>query len=258
MKLIDTHSHLTFEEFLPQLDGVLDRSREKGICTWITVGTDMLENANVVQMVSMIDGVYGTVGFHPHCAKEVNSAMLKVMRAQASNERIVAIGEMGLDYHYDFSPRNIQQHIFRTQLDIAVEKQMPVVVHSREAFDDTVEILSGYVDKLPAVIIHCFGYGAEEAKIFVDMGFYVSFTGVVTFKNADSTREAALEVPMDRILVETDCPYMSPAPLRKERVCEPSFMIHTASKLAEVKGVSLEEFAKVTTETACKIFGLKI
>jgi TatD DNase family protein len=178
------------------------------------------------------------------------------MKEQSHNAKVVAIGEIGLDYHYDYSPRDIQKDIFRKQIEIAIEQKLPAVIHSREAFDETMEILESFGDDLPSIVVHCFGGDAEQARICVDKGYYISFTGVVTFKNAQSARDAAAAVASERLMVETDCPFMSPAPMRKQKINEPALMVHTAAKLAEVQGMELEELAAIMTANTKKFFGI--
>lgn len=256
IQLIDTHCHLTFEQYEGKLEEVLERSRQAGVDRCITVGTDVKDSINAVILANMFDDLYATAGIHPHEAKDTGDVDLKEIRELAKEERVVAIGEMGLDYHYDLSPRDEQKTLFIEQLKISEESGLPAVVHSREAFEDTLEILEKHADGVDKIVFHCFGGDAEQAKIVVEHGWYVSFTGVVTFKNAHLAREAAAVVPLERLMIETDCPFMSPAPKRSQKTNEPGLMVHTARKLAEVKGVSLEELARQTTENAIEFFNL--
>jgi len=256
MALIDSHAHLTFSELADSLPAVLERSCAAGVDGWITVGTDAQNNSRAIEVAQENENVWATVGFHPHYAKDVSDRDLEIMQEQLTNSKVVAAGELGLDYHYDFSPREVQQRIFRMQLDITSNLRKPVIIHSREAFDDTLVILDEYKNKLDKIVIHCFGGDAAQAKFVVEKGFYVSFTGVVTFKNAQSARDAAAAVPLDKLMVETDCPYMSPAPMRKQKINEPALMIHTAEKLAEIHGVSLQEFCEITEKTTRDFFEL--
>lgn len=256
MKLIDTHAHLTFPELSSDIDGVLSRARQAGVDKIITIGTDEENNKLAIETANRFEQVYATVGFHPHDAKDVTPKLLDELKEQAQNENVVAIGEIGLDYHYDLSPRDIQRDIFHNLLEIAADLQMPVVIHSREAFDDTIEILDRFGGNLPPIVVHCFGGTAEQAQICIDKGFYISFTGVVTFNSAQSARDAAAVVPADRLMVETDCPFMSPAPMRKQKINEPALMIHTAEKLAEIKQVPFELLAQTMTDNSIKFFRL--
>ncbi len=179
--------------------------------------------------------MYAAVGIHPHEAKDGDAAALAELKHLATQDKVVAIGETGLDFHYNFSKPPDQRRVFVAHLEIARELNLPVVVHSREAFEETVEILDHSGVGLKGVVFHCFSGSAEQAQQLLDRGYYLSFTGVVTFKNAEATREAARVVPLDRLMVETDAPYMSPEPVRKQKPNEPALMVHTAKLLADLK-----------------------
>lgn len=256
MPLIDSHAHLTFPELQEDLESVLARSRDAGVTGWITVGTDTDNNLKAISLANKYDDIWATVGFHPHYAKDVSAENLDVMATQVKDSKVVAVGEIGLDYHYNHSSIQDQHRIFKAQLDIAVKSNKAVIVHSREAFDDTIEILDEYKDKLSHIVIHCFSGNPEQAKLVIDKGYYISFTGVVTFKNAQIARDAAAVVPLNRLMVETDCPYMSPAPMRKQKINEPSLMIHTAQKLAQIHNVSLDEFSDIVEKTTREFFSI--
>jgi TatD DNase family protein len=200
--------------------------------------------------------MYAAVGFHPHYAKDIAPEQLSELKDIAKSPKVVAIGETGLDFHYNFSKQPAQKEIFRHELELAAELNLPVIVHSRNAFDETMEILNQFEGRLKRVVFHCFGGNSEQAKFLIERGYYISFTGVVTFKNATIAREAVAVVPLDRMMVETDCPYMSPEPMRKQKINEPALMVHTAAKIAEVKGVSPGEFAASVTATTKVFFGL--
>ncbi|MFC1739811.1 TatD family hydrolase, partial [Planctomycetota bacterium] len=174
----------------------------------------------------------------------------------AQNEKVVAIGETGLDFHYNSSERQDQQEVFADHLKIAAELDLPVVVHCREAFNETIAILQKFGPNIKRIVFHCFTGSAEQGKIILDMGFYISFTGVVTFKNSDAVCEAAKLVPLERLMLETDCPYMSPEPMRKQRINEPALMLHTAKFLAELKQMDLTDFAEAVTTTSKTFFNL--
>jgi len=213
---------------------------------------------NVLAVAESHENVWAAVGFHPHNAKEITEDDLAAMEKLASeNEKVAAIGEAGLDYHYNHSPHNVQQEIFRKQLAIAERTNKPVIVHSREAFDETIAILDEFAGRLKDVVIHCYSGTAEQTKLLLDRGYHISFTGIVTFKKSEQTRQAAALVPLGRMMIETDCPFMSPEPVRNVRPCEPAMMVHIARKLAEVKGGSFAEFAQAVTATSVKFFGLK-
>ncbi len=256
MELIDSHCHLTFDELLEDLDGVLDRSRTQGIGTWVTVGTNQSQSLSAVALAERVKGMYATVGLHPHDAKAWSPDLLTQMTQWADQEKVVALGEMGLDFYYDFSPRAQQVKAFTEQLALAARLKMPVVVHTRDAFDDTLAILKDFDGQLKHVVLHCFTGYAQQARAGLDRGYFISFSGVVTFKNADSVREAALCVPMDRLMIETDCPYLSPAPMRKQKVNEPALLIHTAQFLSQLKQVELEDLARQTSHNTRQFYQL--
>jgi len=257
MKLIDTHCHLTFEDFARDIDGVIARSLAVGVTEWITVGTNLQENRKAIEFAERFENMYAAIGIHPHDAKTVTAQMLAELKKIAQHKKVVAIGETGLDYHYDFSPRQRQKEVFAEHLKIASELGLPVIIHCREAFDETMGILEEYGNAVDKVVFHCYSGSPEQAKIVLDKGFYISFTGVVTFKNARIKQEAARIVPVDRLMLETDSPYMSPEPMRRQKVNEPALMIHTATFLAELKQMDLEDFAQAVTATSRAFFGLK-
>lgn len=257
MELIDTHCHLTFDDLACDIEAVLARSIAAGVTGWITVGTDPQENQKAIEFAERFENMYAAVGIHPHDAKTVTAQMLAELKKIARHEKVVAIGETGLDYHYDFSPRQQQQEVFAEHLRIAGELNLPVIIHCREAFDETLEVLERFGQGVKKVVFHCFSGSAEQAKVVLDKGFYISFTGVVTFKNARIKQEAARIVPLDRLMLETDAPYMSPEPMRKQKVNEPALLIHTARFLAELKLMDLEDFAQAVTATSRAFFGLK-
>jgi len=255
MTLIDTHCHLTFEPLADDVPGVVERSRAAGVTGWITVGTSIEDSRRAVALAERYEGMYATVGVHPHDARLVDEGMLAELDAVARARKVVALGETGLDYHYHFSAPDEQKRVFVAHLEMAAALDLPVVIHCREAFDDTMAILE-HAPAPKRVVFHCFGGTAEQAGLVLERGYFISFTGVVTFKNAQKAREAAEIVPADRLMVETDCPYMSPEPVRKQKPNEPSLMIHTAGFLAGLKGESVENFATATTKTAETFFAL--
>ena len=256
MELIDTHCHLTFDEFTSDVGQVLRRSRAAGVTGWITVGTDTEQSRKTIELAGRHENMYAAIGIHPHDAKNVTAGTITELKKLAQNEKVVAIGETGLDFHYDFSPRQDQRRAFAQQLKIATELGLPVIIHCREAFDETMEILERFGRGVKSAVFHCFSGSADQAKIVLDHGFYISFTGVVTFKNAEGVREAAKIVPLAKLMLETDCPYMSPEPMRKQKVNEPALMLHTAKCLAELKEMDLADFAEVVTATSKAFFGL--
>jgi TatD DNase family protein len=247
---------LTFEELGGDIVAVIERSKAAGVVGWITVGTDPEHNRKAIELAEKFENMYAAVGIHPHDARTVTPDILKELRALAQNNKVVAIGETGLDYHYNFSSRQEQKRVFAEHLKIASELNLPVIIQCREAFDETMDILEQHSGDVKKVVFHCFTGSAEQAKIVLDKGYFISFTGVVTFKNAEKTRRAAEVVPLDRLMVETDCPYMSPEPMRKQKINEPALMIHTARCLAELKGMDLADFAEAVTATSKVFFGL--
>lgn len=256
MELIDTHCHLTFDELAGDIDAVIARSRQAGVTGWITVGTDPQENRKAVELAEKFENMYAAVAIHPHDAGIVKAATIQELRRLVQHEEVVAVGETGLDYHYNLSRHEDQIRVFVEHLKIAAEFNLPVVIHCRQAFDDTMSILTQHGQGVKRIVFHCFSGSPEQAKIVLDEGFYISFTGVVTFKNAGEIRRAAAVVPLDRLMVETDCPYMSPEPMRKQKVNEPALMIHTAAFLAELKGMNLDSFAEAVTAASKAFFGL--
>ncbi len=256
MELIDTHSHLTFDELRKDVDQVLSRSRVAGVTTWITVGTDSENNRSVVELAAEYDNLYAAVGIHPHHAKDVGTEDIALLKELARNEKVVAIGEAGLDFHYNFSGQDAQRRIFCAQLDLADELDLPIIVHCRDAFDETLAILNDFAGSLGRVVFHCYSGTVEQTRMLLDRGWYISFTGIVTFRNAEQTRQAVEIVPLDRMMIETDCPYISPEPVRNIRPCEPALLIHTAQKIAELKGISLPDLAGAVTATSRKFFNL--
>jgi len=254
--MIDTHCHLTFEPLAGDVPGVIERSRAAGVTGWIAVGTNLEDSGKAIALAAKCENMYAAAGIHPHEAKIADAAALAELKRLAQQDKVVAVGETGLDFHYNFSRQPDQVRVFTAQLDIARALSLPVIVHSRNAFDETVEILDRDGSGLKGVVFHCFSGSADQAKQLLDRRYYLSFTGVVTFKNAQATREAAQVVPLDRLMVETDAPYMSPEPVRKQKPNEPALMVHTARLLADLKGVSLEDLARATTRNAVQFFGL--
>ena len=256
MELIDTHCHLTFEQLASDIEAVIARSITAGVNSWITVGTDPDQNQKAIALTKKFDNMYAAIGIHPHDAKDATDQAIRQLNALAQNKKVVAIGETGLDFHYDHSPRDRQADVFAKHLELAGELDLPIIIHSREAFDETMKILERHGIGVNKIVFHCFSGSPEQAKIVLEAGYYISFTGVVTFKNAERTRQAAKIVPLDRLMLETDCPYMSPEPMRKQRINEPALMFHTAKFLAELKAMQLPDFAAAVTATSKSFFNL--
>ncbi len=256
INLIDSHAHLTFKELAGSLDSVLKRSIAAGVTQCITIGTDAEHNAKVISTIDKYKNLFGSVGIHPHYASDVSQADIDQVSRLAKHPKIVAIGETGLDFHYDFSKPDAQKGLFKALLEIAAERKLPVIIHSRDAFDETMETIDKFADKNAKIVFHCWGGTPNQTRIVLDKGFYISFTGVITFKNAQQTQDAAKIVPLEKMMIETDCPYMSPEPLRKQKINEPALLVHTAAKIAELKQVSLENFADAVTTTTKQFFNL--
>lgn len=261
--LIDTHCHLTFPQLREQTGQVLDRAREAGVVRVITVATTPDDARDALAIARAQTGVSVAAGIHPHEAGKAGDTWLAALRdlhegrwADVPAGRLVAVGETGLDFHYDFSPRDVQQRIFCAQLELAQAAGRPVVIHAREAERRVCEILSDFPRLGGRFVFHCFSADAATARRVLDAGGWISFTGIVTFANAGGVREAARLVPADRIMVETDAPYLSPEPVRKVRPCEPAFVLHTARFLADLRKVPFEDFCRQTSENARRFFGL--
>jgi TatD DNase family protein len=253
MNLIDAHCHLTYEQFA-DIDAVIQRSITAGVTGWITIGTDAAESVKAVELASRFENMFATVAIHPHHAKLTDPHAIDELKKLAQNKNIVAIGETGLDYHYEFSTPQQQRDSFLRHLELAAELNLPIVIHSREAFDDTLKILESNGAK--KVVFHCFSGSVDEAKVILERGWYISLTGVVTFKNAETTREVAKYVPINRLMIETDAPYLSPEPLRKQKVNEPALLVHTAKFIAKLRGIELTKFAEQVTATTKQFFAL--
>ncbi|NLY52911.1 MAG: TatD family hydrolase [Firmicutes bacterium] len=253
MELIDTHCHLNDERFEEDLPQVIQRARSAGVTGLINIGYDLDSSRRAIEQAGLYPGLKTTVGIHPHDASTATEAALEELAKLASAESVVAIGETGLDYYYDNSPREMQRLAFRRQMELAKELGLPVVIHSRDATQDTLEILKDFAPLRG--VMHCFSGSFETAQICIDMGLYIAFGGAITFKNANRLRGVAARVPLERIVLETDCPYLSPEPHRGRRN-EPAYLVHILAKLAEIKQVSEAEAAEITTANARAVFGL--
>ena len=253
--LIDTHCHVGEPEYDADRAAVLERARAAGVGTLIVAaaGGTLDTNLRAVELCACEPDCHAVVGIHPHDASQVDDSLFEKIRALAVRPEVVAIGETGLDFHYDHSPRPRQIEVFRRFIGLARETSLPLVVHSRGAAEETITILQE-LGAGPGVM-HCFTYGADIAKRALDLGLYVSFSGIVTFRNAEAIREAARVVPLDRLLIETDSPYLSPEPKRGGRN-EPARLRDVADRLATVLGLPVDELAERTTENARRLFGL--
>ncbi len=259
--LIDTHCHLTSPELRSAVATVLARAAAAGVARVLTVATDPTDLAAALELAAAHPTVGVIAGIHPHEAGRCGAADLDALAAAleadaAGARRIVAVGETGLDYHYDFAPRPRQEEVFRAQLRLASERGLPVVIHARESEDRVCEILAEYPQLAGRVVFHCFSADERVAARALALGCSFSFTGVVTFRKADTIRAAARSLPPERILLETDAPWLSPEPHRKVRPNEPALLVHTARSLAQVRGESFETLAATTTANARRFFGL--
>ena len=254
MKIFDTHSHYADYAFDEDREQVLAELPDKGIELVMLAASDMRDSLANSELAAKYDYVYASAGIHPESVDDTPTDYLDRLREIiASNPKVRAVGEIGLDYHYDDYDREKQIRFFREQLEFAAELDMPVIVHSRNATEDTMEILKEY---RPRGVVHCFSGSAETAKEVIKLGMYIGFTGVLTFKNAKKALKALAEVPIDRLLMETDCPYMAPEPFRGRR-SDSSMIAYTAAKAAEVKGIPVEELIDITCRNGMKMYGIE-
>jgi TatD DNase family protein len=257
---VDSHAHIDGEEFDADRDEVVARAREAGVRAILNVGTGDPHAGNFERAVALAEkyeGVHAAVGVHPHDAKLYDDVAERLLLDFVRSKRVVALGEIGLDYHYDNSPREVQREVFARQLRLALAEGLPVIIHSRDADEDTLTVLrSEYEGAGRGGVMHCFGGGPALAEGALGLGFYISFAGNVTFKKAMALREVARTVPLERLLVETDCPYLAPVPLRGRRN-EPAFVVETARLLADLRGVTHEELGRITSENFSRLFGVE-
>jgi len=252
--LVDSHCHLDFPDFDEDRDAILERARSAGVETIVTISTRVAKLPVLEAITARHPNVYCSVGTHPHNAAEEPDVTTEDLVRLSAAPKVVAIGEAGLDYHYDNAPRDAQERSFRRHIAAAREAQLPLVIHARDADEDMAAILTEESGQgaFPA-ILHCFSSGRELARRGLDLGLYVSFSGIVTFKRSDELRAIARDVPLDRLLVETDAPYLAPVPHRGQRN-EPAYVAETAKALAEVKGISPEALGAATTDNFYRIF----
>ncbi|KQU19742.1 hydrolase TatD [Bacillus sp. Leaf13] len=252
--LFDTHVHVNAEQFNEDLEDVIERAQEAGVNNMVVVGFDRPTITRAMELIETYDFMYAAVGWHPVDAIDMTEEDLKWIEELSSHPKVVAIGEMGLDYHWDKSPKAIQMEVFRKQIRLAKKVGLPIIIHNREATADIVNILKEEEASEVGGIMHCFSGSAETAMECIDMNFYISLGGPVTFKNAKKPKEVAAAVPLDRLLIETDCPYLAPHPYRGKRN-EPSYVKLVAEQIAEIKQLSVEEVSQATTDNAKKLFG---
>ena len=252
--LIDTHAHLEMSEFDKDRDAVIERALENGVDAIIAVGINLEDSKKAIALAKSHDAVYATVGVHPHDAKSIDTATYDSLKKLAEKEKVVAYGEIGLDFFRDRSPRDIQIKRFQEQLDLAGELKLPVVIHSRDAHSETFEILKKHKGNLRGVL-HCFSGDYEMATKYIDLGYYISIPGTIIFPNAEKLVEVVQKIPLDSLLVETDSPFLTPAPKRGKRN-EPAYVAYVAKKISEIRGLTPEKVAIATTENARNLFGI--
>lgn len=255
--LIDTHVHLDDPRYDPDRDAMFQRAHEAGVEKFVTIGCDLSTSYAAVQLAKNQTNVYATIGVHPHEVKRIEANWYKEFSQLAHQPKVVAFGEIGLDYHYDHSPRETQRQRFREQIQLAQSLSLPLVIHTREAQEDTMAILHEEQAEKTGGVFHCFSEDLAFAKRALDLGFYLSFSGIITFRNASQLREVIRTVPDDRLLIETDAPYLTPAPYRGKRN-ESAYVTYVAEQIAELKygdsKAGLARVAELTTKNACQLF----
>ena len=254
--LIDSHAHLDDRRFDRDRDMIIKKLQENGIELAINIGADLKTSIASVALAEKHENIYAVVGVHPHSAKEVDESTIEILRSFAAREKVLAIGEIGLDFYRDLSPRDVQRKWFKEQIKLAKEVDLPVVIHSRDADQEVFDTLKEAQDGSLRGVMHCYSGSAELAQEFIKLGFYISLAGPVTFKNARVPREVAQAVPLDKLLVETDAPYLTPEPYRGKRN-EPIFVKYVAGEIADIKGITYEELAKATNRNTKQLFGIK-
>ena len=254
MKFIDSHSHLILEHFNNDRESVIEQAFSNDI-THIIQSCDNLEEikSNLI-LAKKYNNIYSSVGIHPHEAKTWTNTSRDEIIAYSKEEKIIAIGETGLDYYYNLSPKETQLSVFREQVKIAKEVSLPLIIHTRDAFDETLEILKE--EKADNGVFHCYTGNLDYAKKAIDIGFYISFSGIVTFKNALEIKEAAKGIPIEKLLIETDCPFLTPIPHRGKRN-EPLFVKYVGEEIAKIRNISIEEVGEITSHNTKKLFGIK-
>jgi TatD DNase family protein len=252
---IDTHSHLFYPNFEDDLDEVIQRARDSGVDFILVPATDLATAKEVTNLTEKYDMIYGAVGIHPHETKDWDSSLLNEIESLASHKKIVAIGEIGLDYFYDYSPKEKQIEAFKSQIDLALKLDLPIIVHNRDSDEDMMEIINSYCGTGLKAQFHCFNGSLRDAKELMHMGYMISFTGNITFKNADELREVLKNVRIDQLLLETDTPFLTPVPFRGKRN-EPAYVKYIAEQVAKAHKLSIEEVGRITSFNAFRIFGI--
>ncbi|MCB9206044.1 MAG: YchF/TatD family DNA exonuclease [Ignavibacteriales bacterium] len=252
---IDTHAHLFYPNFNGEVEQVIERAKNAGVKYIIVPGTDLPTSKKAIELAEEYPQVYAAVGVHPHDTTEWKDSFIDTLEEFSKHPKVVAIGEIGLDYYYDFSPKDIQQKALRAQIDLAIKVDLPIIVHNRESNDDIMNVIREYSNTNLRAQFHCFAGSIKDAKELTDMGHYISFTGNITFKKTESIREILKGVGIDKMLLETDSPFMTPVPYRGQRN-EPSYVLHNAEKIAEIHNLSLEDVQRITNYNVYKLFGI--
>jgi len=255
--LFDSHAHVDSERFEGEREEIIERAKAAGVSLIMNPGASYESSVKAAELSEQYDMLYAAVGIHPHDADSVDDMMLSLIKALARKKKVMAIGEIGLDYHYDYSPRGVQKKVFIDQIRLAKSLKLPIIIHDREANDDVMRILKEEEAFETGVVLHCFSGSAELARQYVKLGAYISIAGPLTFKNNRKTVEVVEVVPIDRLFVETDSPFLTPVPYRGKRN-EPAYVQHVADKIAEIKGLTFKEVADTTRENACRFFNIKL
>lgn len=250
--IFDSHAHYDDERFAEDLDALVASMTAQGVCNIVNIGCSIALSKSSIALADRFDHFYATVGIHPHDAGEVPDDYLAQLEAMAGHKKVLAIGEIGLDYYYDNAPREVQKQVFEAQLQLAQKLSLPVVIHMREATEDGMALLKKY---RPRGVVHCFSGSAETAQEVLALGMYLGFTGVLTFSNAKRAKKAVASIPLDRLLLETDCPYMAPKPFRGQR-CDSSMIAYTAEEMARIKGIDPQEMIDIANQNTKRMYGM--
>lgn len=250
--LIDTHAHLNDERYKNNIEEIIELAREEDMRILINPGVDIATSCSSVELAEKYEFIYAAVGYHPHEAKDATEEIWTQIEALTSHEKVVAVGEIGLDYHYEYSPKAVQIEVFERQIELAKKEKLPIIVHSREAQQDTYDLLNKNKDRLDAVL-HSYSGSWEMAKRYLDLGFYISFSGPITFKNVQKLPEIATKIPLDRILIETDSPYLTPVPYRG-KTNQPTYVKYVANEICRLRNIDVEDFIENVKENTMRLF----
>lgn len=257
IRLVDSHCHLQDKAFKDDLSSVIRHAEEACVGIFLVPGTSIADSVEAIKLSENYNMIYTAAGIHPHDSAKAEADWREKLINLTANKKVVAVGEIGLDYHYDFSPRDIQKSMFKAQIEIALEKSLPMVIHTRKSMDDTFRIMDETDGWKVGGVFHCFPGSLKEAEYVIKKGFHVSYTGVVTFKNSQSTREIVKNIPMEKLLLETDSPYMAPEPFRGKRN-HPALLKYTAQSIAQLKETDISELGETTTKNFLNLFKIEI